>query len=63
MNNKETIRALNNFRQAYYDLLTVWDNENNILNSDVSLNNYPFEKSFDELHIIDWVNSIIEGTK
>lgn len=64
MNNKEiTIKALNNFKQAYFDLLTVWNNDDSILNSDISLEKYPFNKSFDELDIMEWVDSITEATE
>ncbi len=65
MNNKElAIKALKNFRKAYYELLVICDTEEgeNIINSDVSIDNYPFDRSFNELNIIEWVDSITEAT-
>lgn len=53
-NKKEMIDALNRFKQSYLDITRLWDSS---VNLDVLTNNesYPFDKSFDELEVVDWV--------
>jgi len=64
MNNKETIKALQNFRKAYFDLLEAWNTEegSKILNSDISTEYYPFRESFDELDVVNWIDNITNAT-
>jgi hypothetical protein len=61
-NKKETIEALKTFRQAYFDLLyeNLSDKGEEIINSS---SKYPFNKPFNELGIIEWINDIIEKNK
>ncbi|APH04932.1 hypothetical protein [Bacillus weihaiensis] len=52
-----TILALKNFERAYLELVRIFDKEINELKS---INNYPFEKSFDEYDISKWINNSIQ---
>lgn len=50
------IKNMRVFKQAYLDLLTSWPEDLN----DAQCNAfYPFNKSFDELTIINWVNEVV----
>jgi|SRR5690606_740749 len=53
----EMITALTNFRDAYKKLLDIWNLYD--LNSTEAIQKYPFEKSFDELTIVEWCNETI----
>jgi hypothetical protein len=57
MTDKEkTINALKDFRKAYINLVENW----NILNGTESIKLYPFEKSFDELEVINWIDETLK---
>lgn len=60
--NEATVIALQNLKNAYDDLRDCWEGGNELLDSDISLETYPFAKSFDELGIYSWVNSVIEAS-
>jgi tRNA A37 threonylcarbamoyladenosine biosynthesis protein TsaE len=53
----EMITALTNFRDAYRKLLDAWELYD--LNDTEAIQKYPFEKSFDELTIVEWCNETI----
>lgn len=66
MNNQkqaaEMIKALENFRDAYKQLLDAWELID--LNNTEAIQKYPFEKSFDELvTIIEWCDATISELK
>ena len=54
----EMIAALANFRDAYKQLLNAWELYD--INNTTSIQKYPFEKSFDELTIVEWCNETID---
>lgn len=54
-----TIRALQDFKDAYFKLLYIWYS-NDILDHTESLGLYPFHRSFDELNVAEWVDATIE---
>ena len=55
------------FKEASLKLLDAWNSEEGgeVLNSEVSLEKYPFEKSFDEVveSILEWANCIEYGNE
>lgn len=53
----EMITALTNFRDAYIKLLDAWNLYD--INGTEAIQKYPFEKSFDELTIVEWCNETI----
>lgn len=54
------VDALEQFRDSYYNLLKVWyEDHYEVLNSLDLDDLYPFDKSFDELGIGEWVDSLI----
>lgn len=55
---KEMIEALKNLKKAYYDVLTAWENVD--LNETKSIEKYPFERSFDQLGLVEWIEATIE---
>ena len=52
------IEALKNLKRAYYEVLIEWEKTD--LNNTHSIKKYPFEKSFDELGLVDWIEETIE---
>ena len=57
----ELINALQEFKNAYNNLLNQWFK--NDLNETESIKLYPFNKSFDELEINEWIDSTITELK
>lgn len=57
--NRNLIKALEQFRKAYLDLLEEWS-ENYILDDLESIELYPFHKSFDELDVCRWVEETLD---
>lgn len=59
---KEVINKLDGFKRAYNGLLNAWcltqsmDIDFNMLEA---INSYPFEKSFDEYNVDDWVDEMV----
>jgi len=53
------IKALNKLKESYYEVLEAWETETD-LNKTESIKKYPFEKSFDELGLVDWIEETIE---
>jgi hypothetical protein len=62
MDKVEVINALVEFKDAGLKLLDTWNKAEGgeVLDSDVSVENYPFTKSFEDVvvDIINWVNNI-----
>ena len=56
--NNELINALQEFKNAYNNLLDQWL-KNDVLNETESIKLYPFNNSFDELEINKWIDSTI----
>lgn len=52
------VNALNKLKEAYYEVLNEWENTD--LNETESIKKYPFEKSFDELGLVEWIEATIE---
>jgi len=52
------IKALENLKRAYYEVLSEWENTD--LNETESIEKYPFERSFDELGLVEWIEATIE---
>ena len=52
------IKALNKLKEAYYEVLNEWENTD--LNETKSIRKYPFEKSFDELGLVEWIEETIK---
>lgn len=57
------IRVLENFRNAYRQLLYSWNEYGSNLNETNAIKSYPFDKSFDELEVCEWVNRTINELK
>lgn len=55
---EKTIKALENFKKAYLELIDEFDN----LNELDSIKFYPFQRSFDEYNkeIVKWINETIK---
>ncbi len=53
------IKALENLKRAYYDVLEAWETEID-LNELESIEKYPFERSFDQLGLVEWIETTIE---
>jgi hypothetical protein len=53
------INALNKLKESYYEVLEAWETETD-LNELESIKEYPFEKPFDELGLIEWIEKTIE---
>lgn len=62
MSNRQ-IRVLENFRNAYRQLMYSWDEYGRNLNDTDAIEEYPFHKSFDELEVCRWVNRTIRELK
>ena len=60
--NKNLVKALEQFRRAYIDLLDEWL-ENDILDELESVELYPFHISFDELDVCRWVEESLDEIK
>ncbi len=56
--NYELTNALQEFKNAYNNLLNQWL-KNDVLNETESIGLYPFNKSFDELEIDEWIDKTI----
>jgi hypothetical protein len=56
--NNELINALQEFKNAYNNLLDQWL-KNDVLNETESIKLYPFNNSFDELEINEWIDNTI----
>ena len=56
--NNELINALQEFKNAYNNLLDQWL-KNDVLNEAESIKLYPFNNSFDELEINEWIDRTI----
>ncbi|MGF9978900.1 hypothetical protein [Viridibacillus arvi] len=66
MNNNERLQKMNElkhalaiFKESYYDLVVAWENFNEFNDYD-AIKKYPFEKSFEDIEIIEWVNLSIK---
>ena len=59
---KKLIASLNEFRISFENLKEVFDLDDFDCNNYIC-DNYPFDKSFSELNISDWIDSIIENLK
>ena len=57
-NNQEMLTALKELKDAYYKVCELWYNSTNLDELDNS--SYPFDKSFDEIGLADWVNSLLK---
>ena len=55
------IKALENLKRAYYEVLEAWEDTD--LNETKSIEKYPFERSFDELRLVEWIEATIEELK
>jgi hypothetical protein len=58
MKNLKMIEALKKLKEAYYEVLIEWGKTD--LNETKSIKKYPFEKSFDELGLVEWIEETIE---
>ena len=56
------INALNKLKEAYYEVLGAWITEIDLNELD-SIKKYPFEKSFNELGLVEWIEETIEELK
>lgn len=56
------IKALNKFNQARNEIIELWF-EGVDLNELAAVADYPFELSFDEYNVLDWVYNTIEELK
>lgn len=52
------IEALKNLKRAYYEVLEAWEDTD--LNETKSIEKYPFERSFDQLGLVEWIEATIE---
>lgn len=52
------IKALKNLKRAYYEVLEAWEETD--LNETKSIRKYPFERSFNELDLIEWIEETIK---
>ena len=57
---KDFLKLLNEFKKAYNNIVEFCANEEEDIFNKYACDNYPFEKSFDEIPINDWVNSLEE---
>ena len=55
---REMIEPLKNLKRAYYEVLEAWENVD--LNETKSIEKYPFERSFDQLGLVEWIEATIE---
>lgn len=62
MSNRQ-IRVLENFRNAYRQLLYSWDENGSNLNDTTAIKDFPFDKSLDELNVSEWVNRTVHELK
>jgi len=53
------INVLINFRRAYLDLLDEFEKDD-LLNTMDSVNLYPFESSFDEYSVVEWIDNSVD---
>ncbi|WP_121460022.1 hypothetical protein [Chryseobacterium defluvii] len=60
MESTKLITALENFLESYNALTRQWGMTDH---PEILDDNYPFEKSFDELEIVEWVEKAIEKLK
>lgn len=55
------IEALTQFGEAYVNLRDEWSRTDTCdLNDTTAIKHYPFDVSFDELNVLDWVVETIE---
>ncbi len=52
------IKALKNLKRAYYEVLEAWEETD--LNETKSISKYPFERSFNELNLVEWIEETIK---
>lgn len=52
------VKALENLKRAYYEVLEAWEDTD--LNQLESIEKYPFERSFDQLGLVEWIEATIE---
>ena len=52
----QLVTAMRTFRNAYYDILKLWDGEAKDVLED---SEYPFDRSFDEIEISSWVEGVL----
>lgn len=52
--------ALINFKLAYYGLLDAWHQDDIDLNDLNANSSYPFDVSFDELELADWLTAVYD---
>lgn len=53
------INVLINFRRAYLDLRDEFEKDD-LLNTMDSVNLYPFESSFDEYSVVEWIDNSVD---
>lgn len=53
------INVLINFRRAYLDLRDEFERDD-LLNTMDSVNLYPFESSFDEYSVVEWIDNSVD---
>ena len=53
------INVLLNFRRAYLDLRDEFEKDD-LLNTMDSVNLYPFESSFDEYSVVEWIDNSVD---
>lgn len=53
------INVLLNFRRAYLDLRDEFERDD-LLNTMDSVNLYPFESSFDEYSVVEWIDNSVD---
>ena len=61
MNTDKMVEALENFRKAYLGLLLLPDLDD--INNTEAIKLYPFNRSFDELGVVEWVDATVEELK
>ena len=52
------VKALNKLKESYYEVLEAWEETD--LNETKSISKYPFESSFNELNLVEWIEETIK---
>lgn len=60
LNRAEIVVAFENFKRAYADVVSVWSKERELV-SNILVEDYPFDQSFDELGVPQWCDDVIRG--
>lgn len=62
INKEQYIEVLEQFRKAYFDLLSIWHDDFYAILTNMDINSlYPFSVSFDELNIPEWIDELISN--